>query len=211
MGFALTSILSQGERKLPPYRPSGFRSRIRVRGRLFAGMTNSGGTELWLGTVNQHGGFCRAPHRPQRGTSPRTTSLQFPLLWIPAFAGRNVAWYGESAWRILPRLTPAPAGDKPPRYISPLPTPLDSGLRRSELWLGTASRHGGFCHAPPRPQRGTSPRATFPSPTPPLDSGLRWNDEMSGESLSRIGVREVLPCRYEAGPGLESIRPWIRV
>ena len=37
-----------------------------------------------------------------------------------------------------------------------------------ELWLGTANWRGGFCHAPPRPQRGTSPsprevfdRATF--------------------------------------------------
>ena len=48
----------------------GFPPRIGVRGRLFAGMTNSGGTELWLGRVNQHGGFCHAPPRPQRGTSP---------------------------------------------------------------------------------------------------------------------------------------------
>ena len=39
----------------------GFPPRIGVRGRLFAGMTNSGGTELWLGRVNQHGGFCHAP------------------------------------------------------------------------------------------------------------------------------------------------------
>ena len=70
VGFALTSILSQGERKLPLYHACGFRYRIGVRGRLFAGMTNSGGTELWLGTVNQHGGFCHAPPRPQRGTSP---------------------------------------------------------------------------------------------------------------------------------------------
>ena len=32
VGFALTSILSQGERKLPPYHDSGFRYRIGVRG-----------------------------------------------------------------------------------------------------------------------------------------------------------------------------------
>ena len=35
-----------------------------------------------------------------------------------------------------------------------------AGTRRyekPELWLGTANWHGGFRHAPPRPQRGTSP------------------------------------------------------
>ena len=38
-----SSILSQGERKLPPYHPSGFRSRIGVRGRpSIAGMTSGG-------------------------------------------------------------------------------------------------------------------------------------------------------------------------
>ena len=105
------------------------------RGRLFAGMTNSGGTELWLGT-------------------------------------------SESARRILPR--PDPSGGRAPRLAksstalhSPHPHPL---------WI-------------PAPYRGTG-------------QALRWNDEMSGESLSRIGVREVLPCRYEAGPGLESILSW---
>ena len=38
-----------------------------------------------------------------------------------------------------------PAGAGTPRYEKP------------ELWLGTASWRGGFCHAPTRPQRGTSP------------------------------------------------------
>ena len=42
-----------------------------------------------------------------------------------------------------------PAGAGTPGYEMPV------------LWLGTANWHGGFCHAPPRPQRGTSPRATF--------------------------------------------------
>ena len=42
-----------------------------------------------------------------------------------------------------------PAGAGTPRYEKP------------ELWLGTANWHGGFCYAPPRPLRGTSPRATF--------------------------------------------------
>ena len=40
------------------------------------------------------------------------------------------------------------AGAGTPRYEKP------------ELWFGTAHWRGGFCHAPPRPQRGTSPRAT---------------------------------------------------
>ena len=39
----------------------------------FARMTNSGGPEVWLDTANWHGGFCHAPPRPQRGTSPRAT------------------------------------------------------------------------------------------------------------------------------------------
>ena len=42
---------------------------------------------------------------------------------------------------------PAVAGT--PRYEKP------------ELWLGTTNWHGGFCDATPRPQRGTSPRATL--------------------------------------------------
>ena len=49
---------------------------------------------------------------------------------MPAGAGtrryeksRVVVWYSESARRILPRPTPTPAGDKPPRYI-PLSPPL---------------------------------------------------------------------------------------
>ena len=41
---------------------------------------------------------------------------------------------------------------------------------KPELWLGTTNWHGGFCDAPPRPQRGTSPRATF-SPPRLVESG----------------------------------------
>ena len=37
-------------------------------------------------------------------------------------------------------------------------------MKNHELWFGTAYRRGVFCHAPPRPLRGTSPRATFPTP-----------------------------------------------
>ena len=38
--------------------------------------------------------------------------------------------------------------------------PASAGTPRCqklELWLGLANWHGGFCRAPPRPQRGTSP------------------------------------------------------
>ena len=44
-----------------------------------------------------------------------------------------------------------PAGAGTSRYEEP------------ELWLGAANWHGGFCHAPPRTQRGTSssPREVF--------------------------------------------------
>ena len=42
-----------------------------------------------------------------------------------------------------------PAGAGTPRYENP------------ESWFGTVNWRGGFCHTPPRPQRGTSPRATF--------------------------------------------------
>ena len=62
-----------------------------------------------------------------------------------------------------------PAGAGTPRY------------EKLELWLGTANWHRGFCHAPPPPQRGTSPsprvvfdRTTFPIPTP---SGFRPSPE----------------------------------
>ena len=68
-----------------------------------------------------------------------------------------------------------PVGAGTPRY------------EKLELWLGTANWHRGFCHSPTRPQRGTSPRTTFPIPAP-LDSGLRRNDEL-GAGLTK-GCRE---------------------
>ena len=86
-----------------------------------------------------------------------------------------------------------PAGAGTPRYEKP------------ELWHGTANWHGGFCHATPRPQRGTSPRATFPSPHPfwipapyPGTGHAfdRWNDELGGGSLSRIVVRDMLSYQW---------------
>ena len=42
-----------------------------------------------------------------------------------------------------------PAGAGTPRY------------EKLELWFGRANLRGGFCHAPPRPQRGTSPASHF--------------------------------------------------
>ncbi len=65
--------------------------------------------------------------------------------------------------------------------VLPLPTPLDSGLRRND------------------------------------ESGARWHSGTLGarkhhsRTNDEVRVREVLPCQYEAGPGLESIRSWIRV
>ncbi len=67
---------------------------------------------LWLGTANWHGGFCHAPPRPQRGTSPRATLGGAPLydsdfdLWSPAHGSERflhladvgaVAWVGQLA------------------------------------------------------------------------------------------------------------------
>ena len=110
----------------------------------------------------------RLPHGPGWGQAP---ALQPPLptLWIPASAGMTSG--GDSrtdagmtgptvvagtihGTRIGVResfsyQSPMPAAAGTPRYEKP------------ELWFGAANWHGGFCHAPPRPQRGTSPRATF--------------------------------------------------
>ncbi len=72
---------------------------------------------------------------------------------------------------------------------------------KPELWLGIANLHGRFCQAPPRPLRGTSPRATFShsaidhrctirhvSPAENRDGGRL-------EGASRIGVRDMLSCQ----------------
>ena len=73
-----------------------------------------------------------------------------------------------------------PAGAGTPRCEKP------------ELWLGTANSHGGFCHAPPQPQRGTSPRATFSHSAIGLQFGRfrRW----------RAGIE----VDWRAHPGSES-------
>ena len=132
----------------------------------------------YRGTASRHGGFCRAPHRPQSGDKPPRyiSPLAHPSGFRPSPVG-VVAWYSESARRILPRPTPAPAGDEP------------LALAKSSTALHSPHPHPLWI---PAPYRGTG-------------QALRWNDEMSGESLSRIGVREVLPCQSETVPGLESI------
>ena len=74
-----------------------------------------------------------------------------------------------------------PAGAGTPRYEEP------------ELWLGTADWHGGFCYAPPRPQRGTSPRATSlfrPSAVVVRATVVGVAGRCRGPS--RIGVRDML-------------------
>ena len=59
----------------------------------------------------------------------------------------GLSWIGVRDMLSCQSLMPTAAGT--PRYEKP------------ELWFGTANWRGGFCQAPPRPQRGTSPRATF--------------------------------------------------
>ena len=84
----------------------------------------------------------------------------------------------------VPSLIRATAGS--PRYEKP------------ELWLGTANWHGGFCHAPPRPLRGTSPRATFSHSAIGHRSTIRHVSPVESrhrgrlEGTSRIGVRDML-------------------
>ena len=77
--------------------------------------------------------------------------------WIPAFAGMTnggVRWRTRQPFKRI-FVTIAHAGRAgTPRY------------EKLELWLGTASWRGRFCHSPTLPQRGTSPRTTFPHPHP---------------------------------------------
>ena len=63
--------------------------------------------------------------------------------------------------------------------------PAAAGTRRSEkpeLWFGTANRPGGFCHAPPRRQWGTSPSHYMPL-SPPL-----WIPAFAGMTIRRASV-----------------------
>ncbi len=68
---------------------------------------------------------------------------------------------GEPASRLIGGHIP----DRSPGHV-PIAHPgwrRHTKYEKPELWFGTVNWHGGFCHAPPRPQRGTSPRATYVS------------------------------------------------
>ena len=65
----------------------------------FAGMTNSGGPELWLGTVNWHRGFCHALPPTPAGDKPPHYISPSPPLWIPApYRGSGCAFAGKTKW-----------------------------------------------------------------------------------------------------------------
>ena len=68
------------------------------------------------------------------------------------------------------------------------------GYEKPELWFGTANWHGGFSHAPRRPQRGTSPALHFL--VPPSAIGLQF-----GTFRRRRADIEV---DWRAHPGSES-------
>ena len=140
--------------------------------------------------MNWRTGFCHAPPRPQRGTSRRTTfslSRLRPSVFnsarfaggVPTHQGVNSGSCGlvlgiGAPVSATPHL-PTPAGDKPPHYIFSFRlrpsvynsarfagrVPAHQGVKKRELWLGIVNWRAGFCHAPPRPQRGTSLRTTF--------------------------------------------------
>ena len=92
-----------------------------------------------------------------------------------------MAWYSELARRIPPRPIPTPAGDKPPRYISPVPTPLDSGFRRSDEAGGRVNQLAG-CLPAVRTAGDKPPRYIFP-PSPPL-----WTPAFAGVTSREAGM-----------------------
>ena len=83
--------------------------------------------------------------------------------------------------------------------------------KKTELWFGTANWRGGFCHTPPRPQRGTSPsprevfdRATFSHSAIDHRSTIRHVSPVESrhrgglKGTSRIGVRDMLSYQRPA-------------
>ena len=171
--------------------------------------------ESWVGSANWHGGFCHSPPRPQRGTSPSPRVVfdraTFPIP-APLDSGlrRNDEWgagmtnggagktragavvCGHSRGHVrsfsYQPLTPAGAGT--PSYEKP------------ESWVGSANWHGGFCHSPPRPQRGTSPspRVVFDRTT----LALGRLSPISGLTFCRAGLaRGFPPARERRLRGLE--------
>ena len=66
-----------------------------------------------------------------------------------------------------------------------------AGTPRYENGLGIANWRDGFCCAPPRPQRGTSPRATFPLSTPwtPAFAGVtKWGADSAAADHFRTQI-----------------------
>ena len=89
----------------------------------------------------------------------------------------------------LQRDTPPQAGDKPPRYI-----PLAHTPQLARCWEKSQRTNDEFgTPAGPLPKRGTSPRATFPSPTP-----RNWHILGTNPTHERR-VREAGPAPRQAG------------
>ena len=124
-------------------------------------------TSRSCGLVQQFGTAVSAtPHPdPSGGQAPRlaksSTALHFliPPSAIGLQFGMIRRWRAGMVvdWRAHFRTIPS--------YELPR---THQGYEEPELSFGTANWHSGFCHAPPRPQRGTSPsprevfdRATF--------------------------------------------------
>ena len=106
------------------------------------------------------------------------------LVWIPvAYLGTERAIAGRTKWGRRVDVGGGIVVGILSRDVSAW-IPAFAGMTSSggpELWLVTANWHRGFRHAPPPPQRGTSPsprevfdRTTFPSPHP---SGFRPSPE----------------------------------
>ena len=110
---------------------------------------------LWLGTANSLGDSATPHPDPSGGQAPALHLLVPPStigLQLGRFrrwrAGIKVDWRahpGSESGVMLSYQSLMPAGAGAPRYERPM------------LWLGTANSLGEFCHAPPPPQRGTSP------------------------------------------------------
>ena len=182
-----------------------------------AGMRRHEEPELWLGTSNRHGGFSRAPPRPQRGTSP-LPRVVFDRATFSRCANdhrsriRDV-WPVESRDRGWMEGTSRIGVRDVLAYQSLMPD--GAGTRRYEkpkLRFYAANSHGGFCHAQARPQRGTSPRATFSRCANDHRSTIRdaasveSRDRGWKEGTSRIGIRDVLAYRMLMPAGAGTLR-----
>ena len=116
-----------------------------------------------------------------------------------------VAWYSELARRILPRPTPTPAGDKPPRYIFSFRhrPPVYKSPRFARG--GPASRLIGV-HIPDRSPGHAFVRMTKWTGDTTRFAGVTGNHEHGVNRPSPIGVRDVLSHRrlMPAGAGANS-------